>query len=994
MSEVNLNFDLSNVTSEFSVSQISANLNITPIDLSFSTAPLAITVTGTGAYYNSAIHNSPIAYTNGNVYVQIPENPIVVSGGTFASVEYEITGTTEAGTGGTSAESTLTVTGTIPARGTIAEKAFANFTVSGVTPNQYNNDATSANATFTFSGTTSTIVGGTSTKFTIDISTYANSGTGSSMAVVMPAYGPYPQTTRTITLATNSNANVIVQSIQDDLSSARPTLNFTQSNYTDPSANISQNIGFPATTANIAGWATNGSDYYITIQTTGGNVANIFRSNGSTANVSSNAYVGVANAIVTGGRGTFADNTWLFPIIVQSGTSYSLRVLRSTVAAPASSDFTNTPIVTTDLVASMSKIYHFGTAFYLGTVTRTGATYNYNLHSSTDGTTWSPVVTVSNPTNTLKSVMASNGTTIVLLTADRNVRTSTDGTTWAVASRKHATSSTQEYRANDICFTGTHLVSVSDGGIILRNTVADLSTSYWTSIVSGTGQNLNSIASDGAGRVVAVGNAGRILQSSDNGATFTTVTTTWTADILSIEYIGANRYLLTTSTSTYIYENKSYRRLSIDTNFIFTGSSISAGATTGTNGANLSPVFSTTAGTTSSQAQDSISFSDGTNGQVFQLGYGLTAEQVTKDVFNRMAITGWTDTNPSSTTIYTQRSTGGLINTATQMSASYTTGTGSAQGTGAVARTTSNLGTNNTTNPQPQLALTLDTGTLTVDLPYGTNMSGITNWTSLLSSTGWVFTQSQAGAFRVEHVVTGIVSDINASISNGGTATILRSAYSDGTGSTLDPNTPYVQIEFASDSGYNPQVYRLYFDWSAGYDASSIAQFIRTNASVIGATFTGSGTNVVITANSKGPQTQPIITIGGTGSTQWNINNSYVNGTGASSVFVTINENTFSIGENLTPQQSVVDLINQFYSDDWIITRSGANQFRLISTSFGPKTEPTVTTTSTTQTLTKTTGSVHSGWVNGTAITASVPAHSINLGLIGVTLPGITLVQN
>jgi hypothetical protein len=119
-----------------------------------------------------------------------------------------------------------------------------------------------------------------------------------------------------------------------------------------------------------------------------------------------------------------------------------------------------------------------------------------------------------------------------------------------------------------------------------------------------------------------------------------------------------------------------------------------------------------------------------------------------------------------------------------------------------------------------------------------------------------------------------------------------------------------------------------------------------------------------------------------------------VNGTGSSSVFISIDSNTFPIGENLTPQQTIVELLSQFYSDDWTITRSGANQFRLIAIALGSKTEPTVTTTSTTQTLTKTEGSSHSGWVDGTPISAVVPQQTVNLGLIGVTLPGITLVQN
>lgn len=168
-----------------------------------------------------------------------------------------------------------------------------------------------------------------------------------------------------------------------------------------------------------------------------------------------------------------------------------------------------------------------------------------SLYSSTDGMAWAAPVSGVPVTSSLNAATA-NGTTYVVAGAGGVILTSSDALSWA-----QKTSGT----ANDLFSVASNgsgaYVAVGANGTIL--TSADGSGNTWTAATSGTTRHLYGITWAN-GWYVAVGQAGTMLQSSD-GATWSAITPSApvTADLKSVAYGGASTSLnVTSGTNTFV----------------------------------------------------------------------------------------------------------------------------------------------------------------------------------------------------------------------------------------------------------------------------------------------------------------------------------------------------------------------------------------------------------------------------------------------------------
>jgi len=93
---------------------------------------------------------------------------------------------------------------------------------------------------------------------------------------------------------------------------------------------------------------------------------------------------------------------------------------------------------------------------------------------------------------------------------------------------------------SDIIWTGSQFVAVGHNGRVYTSPDAT-ETSTWTEQASGTANNLEAVT-EGAGRFVAVGTAGTILTSDDDGVTWTTQTSGVSDTIYDVTWTG-NRFI-------------------------------------------------------------------------------------------------------------------------------------------------------------------------------------------------------------------------------------------------------------------------------------------------------------------------------------------------------------------------------------------------------------------------------------------------------------------
>jgi hypothetical protein len=174
--------------------------------------------------------------------------------------------------------------------------------------------------------------------------------------------------------------------------------------------------------------------------------------------------------------------------------------------------------------------------------------------------------------------------------------------------------------------------------------------------------------------------------------------------------------------------------------------------------------------------------------------------------------------------------------------------------------------------------------------------------------------------------------------------------------------------------------------WNA--NAATIAQVVRSNLNIIGAVTAGSGNSVTLTSTTLGPQPQPAISKTGTGAANVTITNSFSNGTAGGSVAVlNIDGNAYPLPGAANPSQSIVSLLQEFYSDTYQIIRTGASEFSIVAIQPGSRTQPNVSTTSVSQTLTQ------NQYTDGTPGNITIPAATYNFGNVAIRLPAIVLTQ-
>ena len=118
----------------------------------------------------------------------------------------------------------------------------------------------------------------------------------------------------------------------------------------------------------------------------------------------------------------------------------------------------------------------------------------------------------------------------------------------------YALNSGTSNKLNGVDFMTTdYVIAVGDGGVILKTTDGG---STWDNITSGTTQNLNNISIINNSTAVVVCNAGIILRTTDGGNSWQNIISNVSDDLLSVSFNGANGIAGGTS-QTIIYSTDS-----------------------------------------------------------------------------------------------------------------------------------------------------------------------------------------------------------------------------------------------------------------------------------------------------------------------------------------------------------------------------------------------------------------------------------------------------
>ncbi|HEY9824925.1 MAG TPA: hypothetical protein V6D19_05720 [Stenomitos sp.] len=96
---------------------------------------------------------------------------------------------------------------------------------------------------------------------------------------------------------------------------------------------------------------------------------------------------------------------------------------------------------------------------------------------------------------------------------------------------------TAELQAVAFSSNNSSYVAVGNGGLCVRMTGSGLTLSF-TPTATGTTNTLRAIAANSTGVVIAVGDAGTVLRSTDNGATWTAITSNTTRTMRGISFNG------------------------------------------------------------------------------------------------------------------------------------------------------------------------------------------------------------------------------------------------------------------------------------------------------------------------------------------------------------------------------------------------------------------------------------------------------------------------
>ena len=165
-------------------------------------------------------------------------------------------------------------------------------------------------------------------------------------------------------------------------------------------------------------------------------------------------------------------------------------------------------------------------------------------HHSTDGTSWTQVT----------SVFGSIGLYAALYHGGNFYVVGNSGRAWWSASGTGSftqVNTTGTRRNKGICWSGTNIVVCRRSGLIAYGTPSAVQGGTWTQPTSGVSVNLEGIASDGSGTVVAVGLSGTVIRSADHGATWSGETSGTTEHLRGIAY-GSSTWVAVGDSGTII----------------------------------------------------------------------------------------------------------------------------------------------------------------------------------------------------------------------------------------------------------------------------------------------------------------------------------------------------------------------------------------------------------------------------------------------------------
>ena len=165
------------------------------------------------------------------------------------------------------------------------------------------------------------------------------------------------------------------------------------------------------------------------------------------------------------------------------------------------------------------------------------------FRSVNSGVVWSEATSVSRVGNNFNDVTIASATNAVAVGQNGSIVLSTDsGDRWHL-------SADAANNLNAVDSNAGHVVAVGDGGVISRNTNNGAKGS-WSVVASGTVRNLNDVLFLTGAIVLAVGDAGTIIGSTDRGATWSTQTSNTAQNLEAIAYNGVNNTLVVGANGT------------------------------------------------------------------------------------------------------------------------------------------------------------------------------------------------------------------------------------------------------------------------------------------------------------------------------------------------------------------------------------------------------------------------------------------------------------
>lgn len=381
------------------------------------------------------------------------------------------------------------------------------------------------------------------------------------------------------------------------------------------------------------------------------------------------------------------------------------------------------------------------------------------------------------------------------------------------------------------------------------------------------------------------------------------------------------------------------------------------------------------------RTRDILTLSSNIGASNFNLPFAYDSNRIAGYIGNILNYSGYDLTYVSGNTFRATRNTAGFTNQADFVAGNIFYGN-LVPGSANIANIGRYPGENPQPNPEPQLSITIDGNTFSGNLPFASNLAAYAQWSNIITIANWSVNNS-TGSFQVSSNAYQIIGNITGNISNGNSANITRSYFNNGNDTVPDFTYPYVTFTFGNTYGYNPNPWQIQLPFGA--NANQVASLIRSQ-SLIGATITGTGPNVNLTATTGGEQTEPNIALTGNSLGNLSFNNIFFAG-GGNSDTITIANLTYPLPQNANPSQTIVHLLGNYYSNDYRLIRTGANVFALLNLQSGNYQQPQVTTTSNTQTITNIT------FAPGSNAVFALQDQTIDLGRVPTPISNIILLS-